>query len=126
MIKLRPRGCRGKVSTAKSKAKYEAKKEERTSKDRNQVPSPIISSVSFPKRGTHNCASVFKNGKENIDLNAVNGKSKNVSDENNVANKGCEKKLFAPLGKGEKQFFPIGGETAPEKKALSSLFPPTD
>jgi len=89
--KLRPRGSRGKASTAKSKAKYEAKKEERTSKDRNQVPSPIISSVSFPKRGIHNCASVFKNGKENIDLNAVNGKSNNVSDENNVANKGCEK-----------------------------------
>ena len=32
MMKLRPRGCRGKESTAKSKAKYEAKKEERTSK----------------------------------------------------------------------------------------------
>jgi hypothetical protein len=130
-MKLRPRGCRGKESAAKSKAKYEAKKEERTSKDRNQVPSPIISSVSIPKRGIHNCASVFKNGKENIDLNvfkngkenidlnAVNGKSKNVSDENNVANKGCEKKLFAPSSKGEKQFFPIGGETAPEK-VLSS------
>ena len=58
---------------------------------------------------------MFKNdGKENIDLNAVDGKSKNVSDENNVANKGCENKLFAPSSKG-----------APKKKALSSLFPPT-
>ena len=40
MIKLRPRGCRGKESTAKSKAKYEAKKEERA-KERNKVPSSV-------------------------------------------------------------------------------------
>ena len=70
---------------------------------------------------------MFKNdGNENIDLNAVDGESKNVSDENNVANKGCENKLFAP-SKGEKQFSPIGGDTtASEKKAVSSLFPPTE
>ena len=111
MIKLRPRGCRGKESTAKSKAKYEAKKEERTSK-------------AVPKG---NCVSVFKNGKENIDLNAVDGRSKKVSDENNVANKRCEKKLFAPLSRGKNQFIPIGGDTtASEKKAVSLLFPPTE
>ncbi len=55
------------------------------------------------------------------------GKSKKVSDENNVANKRCAKKLFAPSSKGKNQFIPIGGDTtALEKKALSSLFPPTE
>jgi hypothetical protein len=61
---------------------------------------------------------VFKNETENID---PNGRSKNFSDENNVANKGCENKLFASSSEGRKQFF-----TASEKKAVSSLFPPTE
>jgi len=86
---LRPRqarGCRGRASTERSKAKYEAKKAER-----NQVPSPIISSMNVPNRGRHKCVLLFKNETENID---PNGTSKNVFDVNNVAN-GGENKLFA-------------------------------
>ena len=129
--KLRPRGSRGKESTATRKAKYEAKKEER-----NKTLIPLIPIAEFPipilsvpKRGKNKCASLFSHETENID---PNGKSKNVSDENNVANKGCENnKLFASLFpcKGEKPFSLIGGDIAPEQQALSSLsslFPPTE
>ena len=69
---LRPRparGCRGRASTERSKAKYEAKKAER-----NQVPSPIISSMNVPNRGRHKCVLLFKNETENIDPNETSKK----------------------------------------------------
>ena len=105
---LRPRharGCRGRASTERSKAKYEAKKAER-----NQVPSPIISSINVPNRGRNKCGLLFKNETENID---PNGNSKNVFDVNNVAN-GGENKLFASL-------FPPTELTKASSKGLSSI-----
>ena len=99
-IKLRPRGCRGKESTERSKAKYDAKKAER-----NQTPIPI---VSVPKRGKNNkCASIDPNGK-----------SKNVSEVNNVANGRSENKLFTSLFPPTEHGF--HQQSKEEKQALSS------
>ena len=89
-MNLRTRGCRGKESTAKCKAKYEA------SRERNKFPSPI-SAVTVPKNTLGKTKLAFSQNEPNVN-NVANGGIKNV-DVNNDANGGSKNiflSLFAP------------------------------